>query len=108
MPLQQTTFENIVAKREIAQNEQFLLLPQCYQLCLVIIPIFIEMFYCFAKMFSKSSAAESLYVGRLKKGLSGSGLDSMYFTGVVYRNLFENSRLHQYKALQPFLVNQHF
>ena len=28
--LQQTTFENILTKEEIAQNEQFLLLPQCF------------------------------------------------------------------------------
>ena len=29
---QQTTFENIVGKGEIARNEQFLFLPQCFQL----------------------------------------------------------------------------
>ena len=29
--VQQTTFENIMAKEEISQNEQFLLLPQCFQ-----------------------------------------------------------------------------
>ena len=29
---QQTTFENIVAKGEIAHDEQFLLWPQCFQL----------------------------------------------------------------------------
>ena len=34
MHLQQTTFENIVAKEEIAQNKQFLLMPQCFQLLL--------------------------------------------------------------------------
>ena len=31
-PPQQTTFENFVTKGGIAQNEQFLLLPQCFQL----------------------------------------------------------------------------
>ena len=30
--LQQMTFENIVTKGEIAQNEQFLLLPQSFRL----------------------------------------------------------------------------
>ena len=35
MPLQQTTFENSVAKGEIAQYEQFPLLPLCFQLWLV-------------------------------------------------------------------------
>ena len=42
--LQQTTFENIVTKGEIAQNEQFLLLPQCFQPFLVIIPTIMEIF----------------------------------------------------------------
>ena len=32
----QTTFENIVAKGEIAHDEQFPHLPQYYQLCVVI------------------------------------------------------------------------
>ena len=32
MPLQQNTFENTVTKGEIAQNEQFLLLPQCFEI----------------------------------------------------------------------------
>ena len=31
MPLQQTTLVNLVAKGEIAHNEQFLDLPQCFQ-----------------------------------------------------------------------------
>ena len=33
--LQQTIFENIVAKGEIAHDEQFPLLPQCFQLFLM-------------------------------------------------------------------------
>ena len=32
MHQQQTAFENIVGKEEIALNEQFLLFPQCFQL----------------------------------------------------------------------------
>ena len=44
MPLQQTTFEKIVTKVDIAQNEQFILLLQCFQLFSVIIPTFIELF----------------------------------------------------------------
>ena len=46
-PLQQTTLENIVTKGEINQNEQFLPLPQCFQLIAVIIPSFIEIFCVF-------------------------------------------------------------
>ena len=45
--LQQTTFDKIVTKGEIAQNKQFLLLPQCFQLCPVIIPTLIEIFHIF-------------------------------------------------------------
>ena len=32
MQQQQTAFENIVGKEEIARNEQFLLFPQCFLL----------------------------------------------------------------------------
>ena len=32
MHLEQTAFENIVGKEEIARNEQFLLYPQCFLL----------------------------------------------------------------------------
>ena len=64
MPLQQTTFENNVTKGEIAQYEQFLLLSQCFQLFSVIKPTFIKLFRVFAWMFSKSSAADLMYVGK--------------------------------------------
>ena len=60
--LQQTTFENIVTKGEIAQNEQFLLLPQCFQLFSVIILTILENFHIFELTFLKSSAAGLLYV----------------------------------------------
>ena len=36
MPLQQTTFKNIVTKGEFALNEQFLLLSQCFQIYSII------------------------------------------------------------------------
>ena len=32
MHQQQTAFENILGKEEIARNEQFLLFPQCFRL----------------------------------------------------------------------------
>ena len=58
------------AKTEIAQNEQILLLSECFQLFSEIIPTFIELFPVFAWMFSKWSAADLLYVGKgyLDKG----------------------------------------
>ena len=37
-PEQQTSFENIVEKGEIARNEQFLLFPQCFPLNQIMFP----------------------------------------------------------------------
>ena len=41
---QQTAFENIVEKEEIAQNEQFLLFPQCFLLNQIIVSLFVYIF----------------------------------------------------------------
>ena len=38
MHQQQTAFENIEGKEEIARNEQFLLFPQCFLLSQTIVP----------------------------------------------------------------------
>ena len=60
MPL----FENIVTKEEIAQNEQFLLLTQCFPLLVIGYPFNYRDFLFFDKICPKSSAAELLYVGK--------------------------------------------
>ena len=57
----QTTLKKTVTKGEI---EQFLLLPQCFQLYLIIEPSVIVIFHIFVNMFSNSYAAELLYVGK--------------------------------------------
>ena len=57
-------FENIVAKEEIAQNEQFILLPHCFQLFSIFKPSFKEIFHIFPQMVLKSSAADLFYVGK--------------------------------------------
>ena len=44
MHQQQTAFENIVGKGEIAHNEQFLLFPQCFQLNQIIVYPFVHFF----------------------------------------------------------------
>ena len=44
MHQQQTAFENIVGKEEIACNEQFLLFPQCFLLHQKILSPFINIF----------------------------------------------------------------
>ena len=64
MPLQQTTFGNIVTNGEIAQYKHFFLLSQNVQLFSIIKLSFIEIFQMFAYMISKLSAADLLYVGK--------------------------------------------
>ena len=44
MHQQQTAFENIVGKGEIACNEQFLLFPQCFQLYQINVTPFVHIF----------------------------------------------------------------
>ena len=44
MHQQQTAFENIVGKEEIAHNKQFLLFPQCFLLNQKIISPFVHIF----------------------------------------------------------------
>ena len=41
---QQTAFENIVGKEEIARNEQFPLFPQCFQLNQITVSPFVHIF----------------------------------------------------------------
>ena len=54
-----------MAKGEIAHDEQFLLWLQCFQLYLTIEISFMEIFQVLnVNMFSKSSAADLLYVGK--------------------------------------------
>ena len=53
-----------VTKEEIAQNEQFLLLPQCFPLLVIGYPFNCRDFLYFDKICSKSSAAELLYEGK--------------------------------------------
>ena len=51
MHQQQTAFENIVGKREITHNEQFLLFSQCFLLNQIIVSPFVHIFdiiYLFA------------------------------------------------------------
>ena len=53
-----------MAEGESAHDEQFLLWPQCFQHYLKIKLSLIEIFQVFIAMFSKSSAADLLYVGK--------------------------------------------
>ena len=44
MHQQQTAFENIVGKGEIASNKKFLLFPQCFLLNQIIVSLFVHIF----------------------------------------------------------------
>ena len=57
-------FKNIVTKEEIAQNKQFLLLPQCLPLLVIGYPFNYRDLPFFDKICSKSSAAELSYEGK--------------------------------------------
>ena len=57
-------FENIVTTEEIAQNGQFLLLPQCFPLVVIGYPFNYRYFLFVEKICSKLSAAELLYEGK--------------------------------------------
>ena len=56
--------KKIVTKEKIAQNMQFLLLPQCFPLFVIGYPFNYRDFLCFDKILSKSSAAELSYEGK--------------------------------------------
>ena len=57
-------FKNIVTKEEIAQNKQFLLLPQCFPPLAIGYPFNYRDFLYFDKICSKSSATELSYEGK--------------------------------------------
>ena len=63
---QQTAFENIVEKGEIARVKQFLLIPQCFLLNQIIVSPYVHIFY-FISLF----AAE---LEEPKIDISGKGL----------------------------------
>ena len=54
----------LVTKEEIAQNVQFLLLPQCFPLFVIGYPFNYRDFLCSDNIRSKSSAAELSYEGK--------------------------------------------
>ena len=67
MHQQQTAFENIVGKGEIARNEQFLLFPQCFLLNQIIVSPFVHIFDIISLF---SAELEQAKVGILRKGLT--------------------------------------
>ena len=68
MHQQQTAFENIVGKGEIARNEQFLLFPQCFQLYQITVSLFVHIFDIIPLF---SIELEELKICISDKGLTG-------------------------------------
>ena len=67
MHQQQTAFENIVGKEEIARNEQFLLFPQCFLVHQKIVSPFVNISDI---MFLFAAKLEEPKIGIWGKGLS--------------------------------------
>ena len=63
---QQTAFENIVGKEEIAHNEQFLLFQQCFQFYLIIVYPFVHIFDIISLF---AAELEEPKIGRTGKGI---------------------------------------
>ena len=63
---QQTAFENIVEKGEIAHNEQFLIFPQCFLLSNIIVSPLVHIFHIIS---SFAAEFEEPKIGELGKGL---------------------------------------
>ena len=64
---QQTPFENIVRKGEIARNEQFLLFPQCFLVKQIIV---YPLFHIFAIISLFAAELEDSKIGISSKGLN--------------------------------------
>ena len=70
MHQQQTAFENILGKREIARNEQFLLFPQCFLLNQIAISPFVQIFDIISLF--------AIELEEPKIGISGKGLTKIW------------------------------
>ena len=66
MHQQQTAFENMVGKGEIARNKQFLLFPPCFQLSQITVSSFVHIFDIISLF--------AIELEEPKIGLSGKGL----------------------------------
>ena len=81
MHQQQTAFENIVGKGEIARNEQFLLFPQCFLFDQTIVSAFVhisDIISFFAAEFEEP-----------KSGISGKGLTVYQMTKILDLSKFK-------------------
>ena len=82
MHQQQTAFENLVWKGEIARDEQFLLFPQCFLLNQIIVSLFVHIFYI--SLFT----AELPKIGTSGKGLTFNSVNIVII--LVFTSIFHN------------------
>ena len=73
MHQQQTAFENILGKGEIALNEGYLLFPQCFQFNEITVSSFVHIFDIISLI--------AIELEEPKTGTSGKGLSDVFFDG---------------------------
>ena len=98
---QQSAFENILGKGEIARNEQFLLFPQCFLLKQIIVSPFVHIS---AIIFLFAAELEEPKIGRLGEGLSSipiysNLLDLSHTTGRLAQLVERRTRKHNVLGL---------
>ena len=81
--LQYMSFENTVAKGEIARNEQFLLFPQCFSTCFEGFLPFSTNLKLLCKLFQNSKSLKFVVWERVKKCIE----DQMYTDNYFLRTL---------------------
>ena len=84
MHQQQTAFENIVEKGQIAHDEQFLLIPQCFQLNQITVSPFVHVFDIISLLAVELEEPEI--------GISGEGIKHVLF--FFRSHIKENTALH--------------
>ena len=89
-PLQQTIIENNVTKGEIAQNVQFPLSPQCFQLYLMIKLLFMETCSCFCQYVWKIVCCGIVICGKGLK-VSTNNLSHIASTSPIKNNWYSIS-----------------
>ena len=92
-PLQQTTFEIIVAKGEIANIEQLLHFPQQFQLFSIILLSFIDIIYVLYLMISKSVRLNIIEIIVAKGEIAHNEQSWFAFTTIIL-NTFQLSYYH--------------
>ena len=97
---QQTAFENIVGKGEIARNEQFVHFPQCFLLNKITVSPFVHIFDII-----------SLFAARLEEpkiGISGEGLTTSHSLVKVpseFQEIYQNPKVSTHEVIQNFRIS---